>query len=113
MTVKLFHVTGKQLKCVHAKRDRTGRDGKVAKQSKMLYNSAYNRLGNKLICSFLFLINPFTLFQTGMCLVLRKRRNCLSQEKYDCMCFQVLSQTVVTKNDNLIMPAIKMSSSLC
>ena len=74
--------------------DRTGRDGNVAKQSKMLYNSAYNRLGNKLICSFLFLINPFTLFQTGMCLVLRQRRNCLSQEKYDCMCFQVLSQTV-------------------
>ena len=32
------------------KPDRTGRDGKFVKQSKMLYNSAYSRLGNKLNC---------------------------------------------------------------
>ena len=30
-----------------SKPDRTDRDGKVAKQSKMLNNSAYSRLGNK------------------------------------------------------------------
>ena len=33
-----------------SKLDRTGRDGKFAKQSKMLNNSAYSRLGNKCIC---------------------------------------------------------------
>ena len=30
-----------------SKLDRTGRDGKFGKQSKMLNNSAYSRLGNK------------------------------------------------------------------
>ena len=33
-----------------SKPDRTGRDGKFVKQSKMLNNSAYSRLGNKNYC---------------------------------------------------------------
>ena len=33
-----------------SKPDRTGRDGKFVKQSKMLNNSAYSRLGNKCQC---------------------------------------------------------------
>ena len=32
------------------KPDRTGRDGKFVKQSKMLNNSAYSRLGNNMHC---------------------------------------------------------------
>ena len=35
-----------------SKPDRTGTDGKFVKQSKMLNNSAYSRLGNNLICVF-------------------------------------------------------------
>ena len=34
-----------------SKPDRTGRDGKFVKQSKMLNNSAYSWLGNNLNCS--------------------------------------------------------------
>ena len=50
-TVQQYHVTGKQLKMFSrgnssSKPDRTGRDGKVAKQSKMLNYSAYSRFGN-------------------------------------------------------------------
>ena len=33
-----------------SKPDRTGRDGKFVKQSKMLNNSAYSRLGNNFDC---------------------------------------------------------------
>ena len=33
-----------------SKPDRTGRDGKFVKQSKMLNNSAYSRLGNNKTC---------------------------------------------------------------
>ena len=39
-------VTGNSL----SKPDRTGRDGKFVKQSKMLNNSAYSRLGNNSKC---------------------------------------------------------------
>ena len=39
------------------KSDRTGRDGKFAKQSKMLYNSAYSRLGNYIQLFYTFLCN--------------------------------------------------------
>ena len=35
-----------------SKPDRTGRDGKFVKQSKMLNNSAYSRLGNKNVCDY-------------------------------------------------------------
>ena len=35
---------------ISSKPDRTGRDGKVARQSKMLNNSAYRRLGNNKTC---------------------------------------------------------------
>ena len=34
-----------------SKPDRTGRDGKFVKQSKMLNNSAYSRLGNNKKCN--------------------------------------------------------------
>ena len=34
-----------------SKPDRTGRDGKFVKQSKMLNNSAYSRLGNNTVCA--------------------------------------------------------------
>ena len=36
-----------------SKLDRTGRDGKFVKQSKMLNNSAYSRLGNNIKCAIM------------------------------------------------------------
>ena len=47
-----------------SKPDRTGRDGKFVKQSKMLNNSAYSRLGNNYNCYKFSLCNISTWYMS-------------------------------------------------